>query len=186
MQLLFELYKSQHLEKRRRERFSKGEMIKIGYNDDKHRGGDFIFIGEGPINPDAIDLINDKINRLSDINVNPKRSYAVKLGDIKPNLNTIKFDGEFNKENTKYQILYFVFSENGKNSGGNTAYVIIRNNIAETIMYSKNKDLTRENANIDQVYRDFDEFAEKENKQLSLKEQIKEEIRNYIIKQVLK
>lgn len=186
MIILTEVGTEDHINKRKTQRFSEGKDVLIGYNDEKHRGGDFVFIGEGPIDNSAIEIINSKIGRLKDFNVNPKKSYAVKLADIKPNLNTIKFNDGFNKENVKYQMLYFIFRENGKNSGGNTAYIIIRNNIAETIMYSKNKEVTPSSIGVQTFYRDFDEFVETESIKTSLKQQIKEEIRNYILKQVLK
>ncbi len=182
MNVLFELKNSLHIQQRKNDRFNKNRPIDIGYNDETHKGGDFVFVGKGYLSDNQVNTITNNLNILTKTDFPLDKSYAVKLADIKPDINMIEYYDGFGKHNVSDKRLYFVHRQENKNSGGNSAYIIIRNNDGITIMYVKN-DLITPNTDVNAVYTNIQDFINKESTMTQKQEVLKEYIKRFIIKE---
>lgn len=128
-----EAEKTQHASDRFRERFLNKAPKTIAF-EIQGTHGSYDDVGEKTLEAEKVIEIQNNINIVQQYNFPRNKSYAIKIGDLFINPNSVLFYSEDDKIKAKGKIL--VYRDNTL-SNGNLAYAIVRNNDIETIMFAK-------------------------------------------------
>lgn len=145
-----------------RQRFLNPGSKRVGY--EVGFGSEYVEVGSKKIDPVELEVISNRMDIIEKYRFPRNKSFAIKIYDayIKPE--TVRFDSEKAKVDSKGKTLVFVDPETGSN--GNVVYVIIRDNVAVTIFFAKSYVLLdAKRFDVDVIVKDFDKIIEKKIKE---------------------
>ncbi len=138
-------------------RFLTPGLKSVGYEIPGARG-EYNVIGKKELTQDQIKEIQNRINIIEKYNFPKNKSYAIKLFDLIINPQTVLYNSNSDMLDSKGKTLVYV--DKDSNSNGNVVYVIIRNNEATTIMFSKSySNINTEKFKVDAIIKDFNNIT---------------------------
>ena len=116
--------------------------------------GKYQEVGEKELGIDKIDEIKNRLKTIENYRFPKNKSYAIKLSDLIIQPQTVSFDSPEAALKSKGKTLVYV--DRDSNSNGNIVYVIIRDNKATTIMFSKSySQISTDKFKVDAIIKDF-------------------------------
>jgi hypothetical protein len=169
--IISETYKSQiikeaetdgHALERLEERFLDKNYLEVGY-EKEGTVGKYQIIGKYKLPEETKNKILNNFKKVEETKFPLSKSYGIKLDTIFIDPNKIDYYNNFNYEVIKNKNLLFV--DDSTKSNGNEIYVIVRQNMIQTIYFAKSYiKQTTEKLNVDNIIKNIDKATFKQNK----------------------
>lgn len=135
---------------------TKGEKS-VGYEIPGSKG-EYQEVGTKKLEDAQIEDVRNKLGIIEKYSFPKNKSYAIKLSDLFIQPQSVNFLSPELLEKSKGKTLVYV--DRNSSSNGNVVYVIIRDNEARTIMFSKSySNITSDKFNVDYIIKDFNNIT---------------------------